>query len=141
MSNDWMTPKDYFLLIVEPTVEEYRSDRSSHHKVNAISRLSDFSERYFKYHKENGKNGMIFGAGTGKEFGQKIFDQCPAYGLLWDSANGVKHHFPDAQTPSDTLVNTSTGTLTNEKYNVGGRSMTIDDAIETTYSFWKERLK
>ena len=140
MSNNWMTPKDYFEHIVEPTAQEYWADRSDHQKENAIFQLSSFSERYFKYHKEKGNSGKIYGATTGEEFGQKVFEQCPEYGLLWDSANAVKHHFPGARPRPSVLVTTATGVWTDQVYNVGGRWVTTDQAMKTTYEFWRKLL-
>ena len=141
MNDNWISPKNYFQHIVEPTVQEYWADGSDHHKENAISRLSSFSERYFKYHNKNGNSEKIYGAVTLSNFAQKIFNQCPESHLLWQSANGVKHHFPDARTRPDALVSSSTGTWTDEKYSVGGRYITIGEAIRTTHAFWQKRLE
>ena len=93
MSNNWMSPRDYFERIVKPTVEEYWVDRSDHHKENAILQLSSFSERFFKFHKEKEDAERVFGAVKFEEFRQKIFEIRAEYGLLWDAANAVKHHF------------------------------------------------
>ncbi len=140
MINKWMAPKDYFEHMVEPTLQEYWGDKADHHKECAIFQLSSFSERFFKYYKEDGNSGKIYGATTVEEFGRKVFEQCPEYGLLWDSANAVKHHFPDAHTSPSALETTSTGVWTDENYDVGGRWVTIDQAIKTTYEFWRKLL-
>lgn len=95
MPTQWMAPKDYFERIGKPTIEEYWADRNDHHKENAVFQLSSFAERFFKYHKERGNADQLFGTEKAEDFGQKVFEKCAEYGLLWDAANAVKHHFPD----------------------------------------------
>ena len=140
MSNNWMSPRDYFEHIVKPTVEEYWADTSDHHKENAVHRLSSFSERYFKYHKEKGNAARVFGAMGAREFGNELFGRCPEYGLLWDAANAVKHHFPDGRTRPGAMETTSTGVWDTKEYEVRGRWVTIDQAIRIVYEFWRDHV-
>ncbi len=138
MSNSRMSPRNYFERIVRPTVEEYWVDRSDHHKENAILQLSSFSERFFKFHKEKEDAERVFGAVGFGEFRQKIFEMRAEYGLLWDAANAVKHHFPDGRTRPGTTVTTATEVWDTEEHEVGDRWVTIDQAIGMVYEFWRD---
>ena len=135
-----MVPKDYFEHIVEPTLQEYWGDKTDHHKESAIFQLSSFSERFFKYHKENVNTEKIYAATSAKKFGSKVFELCPEYGLLWDFANGVKHHFPDDHRHYVWDQTTATGAWGHEEYDVGGRWVTIDQAIIVVFRFWRNLL-
>ena len=68
--------------------------RADHHKECAIFQLSSFSERFFNYYSKNGNTEKVYGATRETDFRSKVFELCPEWGLLWDFANGVKHHFP-----------------------------------------------
>ena len=138
MSNNWMSPRDYFERIVKPTVEEYWVDRSDHHKENAILQLSSFSERFFKFHKEQGNTEKVFAAEEFGQFHKKIFEKCAEFGLLWDAANAVKHHFPDGHTRPGAMVRTATTVWDTEEHRVGDRWVSIDQAIGTVYGFWRD---
>ena len=138
MPNQWMAPKDYFKRIVKPTVEEYRADRSDHHKENAVFQLSSFAERFFKYHEEHGNFVELFRTQKEKDFRQKIFEKCAEFGLLWDAANAVKHHFPDGRTRSGAIETTATGVWDTKEYEVQDRWVTIDQAIGIVYEFWRD---
>ena len=140
MSKDWMTPKDYYEHIVKPTVQEYRENKSDHRKENAVFQLSSFSERYFKYHRERKDTARIFGATTAGQFGEKVAKMRPEYGLLCDAANGVKHHFPDGKTRAGAIETTSTGVWDTTEYEVCGLWVTIDQAIDVVYDFWRKLL-
>jgi hypothetical protein len=140
MKRDWMTPKDYFERIVKPTVEDYWADRSDHRKENAVFQLSSFSERYFKYHKTKGNGARVFGAAGAKRFGEEVSKRCLEYGLLWDAANGVKHHFPDGRTRAGAMETTSTGVWDTKEYEVFGRWVTIEQAIGIVYEYWRKLL-
>ncbi len=140
MKKDWMTPKEYFERIVKPTGEDYWADRSDHRKENAVFQLSSFSERYFKYHKEKGRAARVFEATGAAAFGKAISKRCPEYGLLWDAANGVKHHFPDERTRLSAMETTSTGVWETKEYEIGGRWVTIEQAIDIVYEFWRKRI-
>ncbi len=61
MNNNWMSPKDYFEHIVEPTLLDYWREETDHCKENAIFQLSSFAERHFKYHEEKGNVGKYLG--------------------------------------------------------------------------------
>ena len=137
MSNSRMSPRNYFERIVRPTVEEYWADRRDHHKENAILQLSSFSERFFKFHKEKEDAERVFGAVKFEEFRQKIFEIRAEYGLLWDAANAVKHHFPDGRTRSGAVVTMATTVWQTEEHEIGGRWVTIDEAIGVVYEFWR----
>ncbi len=140
-NNNWMPPKEYFERIVAPTVKEYLQDKKNHHKENAIFQLSSFSERFYGYHEKNGNTEKIFGVSNEKNFRATVFEQHPEWGLLWDFANGVKHHFPDERRRyvSDAWP-TSTQSWEHEEYDMGGRWVTLDQAIITVYKFWKKLL-
>ena len=138
MRNSWMSPRNYFERIVRPTVEEYWADKSAHHTESAIFQLSSFSERFLKFHKEQGNTEQVFGAGGFQQFREKIFEKCAEYGLLWDAANAVKHQFPDGRTRPGTMVTTSTEVWDIEEHEVGDRWVTIDQAIGIVYEFWRD---
>ena len=138
MPNQWMAPKDYFERIVKPTIDEYWADRSDHHKENAVFQLSSFAERFFKYHKELGNADQLFGTEKAEDFGQKVFEKCAEYGLLWDAANAVKHHFPDGRTRPGAIETTATGVWDTKEYEVRDCWVTIDQAISTVYEFWRD---
>ena len=140
MNKDWMIPKDYFERIVKPTIEEYRADKKDHHKECAIFQLSSFSERYFGYHKENSNIEQLFGVERAKDFRDQITQRCPEYRLLWDAANAAKHQFPTGIILPGTLVTTSTEIWDSGKYEVCGRLVTIEQAIDIVYEFWRRLL-
>lgn len=141
MNKDWMSPKEYFERIVRPTVEDYKVDKKDHHKECAIFQLSSFSERYFRFHKDNSSFEPIFGAKEEKDFGNQLTRVCPEYRLLWYAANAVKHQIPGTSTPRSALVTTSTEIWESRTYEVCGRWVTIEEAIDTVYEFWRKRLK
>ncbi len=141
MSNKWMAPKDYFEHIVVPTLQEYCDDKADHHKESAIFQLSSFSERFFNYYSKNGDTEKVYGATRETDFRLKVFELCPEWGLLWDFANGVKHHFPDGRSHrwvSDEA--TATAAWGHDEYAVGGRWVTLDQAIKVVFEFWRNLL-
>lgn len=151
MSDKYMPPEDYFRRIVEPTLDDYRREPADHRKENAIFQLSSFSERYYQYHKLEEDAEALFNENTGQGFGAAVDERCPEYKLLWKAANAVKHQIPDYVMPTSiepssatetwSIEYGSTETWTSDKrYDVGGREVTLDEAINTVHGFWKTKL-
>ncbi len=151
MSDKYMPPEDYFRRIVEPTLDDYRREPADHRKENVVFQLSSFSERYYRYHKLERNAEALENTTTGPEFGAAVADQCPEYKLVWKAANAVKHQIPDYVIPTSDEPNTATETWSSvygstetwpsdKQYDVGGRSVTLDEAIDTVHGFWKTKL-
>ena len=151
MSDEYMSPGDYYRRIVKRTLDDYRSEPADHRKENAISQLSSFSERYFKYHMLEENTEALYNETTGPGFGAAVAGRCPEYGLLWEAANAVKHQIldyvipasdgPDTATEVWSTVENSTESWTSDKqYDVGGRSVTLNEAIDTVDEFWRTKL-
>lgn len=87
MSNNWMSPREYFDRYVRKAVEEYLRDGLDHHKACAVLQLSSFSERYFKYHKQRGRDDLIWNAKDFEQFRKILAGRHAEYGVLWGAAN------------------------------------------------------
>ncbi|MFB3106412.1 MAG: hypothetical protein ACE1ZA_16025, partial [Pseudomonadales bacterium] len=95
MSNNWMSPRQYFDRIVEPAVKEYLSDGADHHKESAVFQLASFLERYFWFYKEKRDAQRIFGAADLTAFGERISAECSECSLIRDAADAAKHQLPN----------------------------------------------
>ena len=140
MSNNWISPREYFYHIVEPTVREYWSDGADHHKECAVFQLSSFLERYFWFYKAKGDAQRILGAADLKEFGAKISEKRPECGLLRDAADAAKHQLPNPRTRRNAHETTATGVWDATEYLIGDRWVTIHEAINVAYKFWRDRV-
>ena len=135
-----MQPRQYFDRIVEPTVREYWSDGADHHKESAVFQLASFLERYFWFYKEKGDAERILAAADLKAFGEKISAELPECGLIRDAADAAKHQLPNPRARHSAVVTTSTGVWDATEYLIGDRWVTIHEAINVAYKFWRDRV-
>ena len=137
MSDNWMSPREYFDRYVRAAVEEYFRDGLDHHKASAVLHLSNFSERYFKYHKRQGHDDLVWNVANFEDFRKILAARHAEYGLLWGAANAVDHQIPDEGRSFSGLVQGAT-----EIFDSGDRKLDdrINRAIRRMYEFWQNRL-
>ena len=154
-----MTPSDFYYGFVKQDYYDWKSDRSSVRKAFHVATSAvHLADHYFRYHR---KRDLGFAAGYPTDetkglqrFQDEIIAECPAFKLIQDVTNTLKHLYPRARcdiSSAGSIEGIETDDCAIEANWLNGNgdvvvrlrnssSVSFGEAIEAVIKMWSKRI-